>query len=74
MVFQFKLLKSIAREKRINQPFVKEFIQKYHLGTPSTIATALKALLDKELITEENGFYFVQDVFLASWLNVTFPD
>jgi len=72
--FQFQLLKSIAKEIRVKQPYVKEFMQKYNLGTPSTVATALKALLDKELITEENGAYFVQDVFLASWLDNTFPD
>ena len=45
--FQFILLKSIAKEKRINQPYVKEFLRKYNLGTPSTVATALKALLKK---------------------------
>ena len=72
--FQFKLLKSIAKEKRINQPYVKEFLRKYNLGTPSTIATALKALLEKELVTEENGTYFVQDIFLSSWLDINFPD
>ena len=72
--FQFKLLKSIAKEKRINQPYVKEFLRKYNLGTPSTIATALKALLEKELVTDENGTYFVQDIFLSSWLDINFPD
>lgn len=72
--FQFILLKSIAKEKRINQPYVKEFLRKYNLGTPSTVATALKALLEKELVTEENGTYFVQDIFLSSWLDTNFPD
>lgn len=72
--FQFKLLKSIAKEKRIKQPYVKEFLKKYNLGTPSTVATALKALLVKELVTEEYGTYFVQDVFLSSWLDSNFPD
>jgi hypothetical protein len=72
--FQFKLLKSIAKEKQLKQPYVKEFLREYNLGTPSTVATALKALLEKELVAEENGVYFVQDVFLSAWLDYNFSD
>jgi len=72
--FQFKLLKSIAKEKQVNQPYEKEFIRKHNLGTPSTVNAAIKALSEKELIAEESGSYFVQDVFLSSWLDNNFPD
>ncbi len=64
---QYELLSAIARNKGIDQPTSKEFIHHYNLGTPSTISTALKTLLAKEIIYKESETYKVYDVFLAIW-------
>lgn len=65
---QFILLKAIAKEGSVYQPTSKDFILKYNLTSASTIQTALQALLDKELIYEEQGKYALNDVFLSRWL------
>ncbi|RLD55881.1 MAG: ATP-binding protein [Bacteroidetes bacterium] len=64
---QFALLKSIALEKYVKQPTSKDFINKYNLGTTSTISSAIKTLVDKELIYYEDNVYKLYDVFLQKW-------
>lgn len=66
--YQWKVLAAIAGEGNAKLVTSKEFISKYNLGTPSSIHTAVKALLDKEMIYKENDEYFVYDVFLERWL------
>jgi hypothetical protein len=66
--YQWKVLAAIAGEGNAKLITSKEFISKYNLGTPSSIHTAVKALLDKEMIYKENDEYFVYDVFLERWL------
>jgi AAA+ ATPase superfamily predicted ATPase len=65
---QFNLLTAIAKEKKVNMPTSKAFIQKYKLGASSSINTALKALVNKEMIFKEKGYYQVYDVFFSKWL------
>ena len=65
---QFKLMQSIAKQKVVSQPTSKEFINKYNLGTTSTISSAIKVLVDKELVYKENNEYKVYDVYLSKWL------
>ena len=47
-------------------------VQKYALGSPASSKRAYDALLEKEMIYEENdrqGSYFsVYDLFLSRWL------
>jgi AAA+ ATPase superfamily predicted ATPase len=64
---QYNLLKSIALEKHVEQPTSQKFINKYNLGTTSTISSAIKILLSKELIYQENNVYKLYDVFLQKW-------
>lgn len=65
---QFKLLQAIALEGKVVQITSKEFIQNHKLGAASSVKTALKALIAKEIIAEENNNYQVYDVFFAQWL------
>jgi AAA+ ATPase superfamily predicted ATPase len=65
---QWSLLQGIAREKGAKQVMGAEFIRKNELGTPSSVQTALQALQDKEMIFEEEGRWWVYDVFLSRWL------
>ena len=49
---QWKILVAIAKEGFIQKPQSREFIEKYSLSVPSSMARAVKALLDKGLIIE----------------------
>lgn len=51
-VLQWKTLTAIAREGFIKAPQSRNFAQKYHLSSPSSMARAIKALLDKGLIID----------------------
>ncbi len=66
--FQFQLLKAIAHEGGVSQPNASGFIFKYHLKQNSSVNRALSALIGKEMIYEENGIYYVYDVFFSKWL------
>lgn len=73
---QWQLLIAIAKEGKVYQPQSKDFIQKYKIGTPSNSKRALDALLEKEMIYQEedlhSSWYAVYDVFLSRWLELTF--
>jgi len=64
---QWKVLKAIAAEERVEQPNAKAFIQKYKLGAASSVNTALKMLLKTELVIQEDDAYLLQDVLLMRW-------
>jgi len=65
---QRNVFRAIAQEGTAQAVLSGAFINKYHLLSPSSVASALKALLDKDLITQENGAYMVYDQFFALWL------
>ena len=44
------------------------FIRKYRLWSPSSVMSAAKALLEKDLITQEHSAYSIYDQFFALWL------
>ncbi len=67
---QFSLLKAIGKENGIDKPSSKDFIQKHKLGTTSTINSAIKSLLSKDLIFKEGDKYLVYDVFFSLWLKL----
>jgi len=67
---QWKLLKAIAKEDSVKHITAKEFMHKYNLGTPSSINSSLKVLIDKEMVYKENEKYQVTDLFLSRWLNL----
>ena len=66
--YQWKVLTAVAAEGNANLITSKDFIAKHNLGTPSSVHTAVKALLSKEMIYKEQDDYFVYDVFLERWL------
>ena len=41
---------------------------KYHLGAPRTVRSAVKSLVDKELLLDQNDSYEVYDRFFGIWL------
>jgi len=65
---QWKVIHAIAKEQKVKSPQSQEFIQKYNLGAASSVRVALNMLMDKELVVQENGVYFVHDLLFSRWL------
>jgi len=68
--FQWLLLKAIAKEDGVLKITAKEFIYEHRLGAATSVKSAAKALIEKELIYFEGGKYAVYDVFFSKWLKV----
>jgi AAA+ ATPase superfamily predicted ATPase len=66
--YQFLLLKAIAREGGVSRPNASDFIATYDLKQGSSVTRALAALVEREMVYEENGVYRVYDVFFSKWL------
>lgn len=65
---QFKILQAIAKESGIDKPTSSYFLNKYSLGSASTVASALEVLENKEALYKELGKYYVSDVLYSEWL------
>ncbi|MDR2836310.1 MAG: ATP-binding protein [Bacteroidales bacterium] len=66
---QLNLLRAIANEKKISEPTESKFMLKYSLTAPSSVKTALKSLIEKNLIIkDDNNYYYVYDKFFSFWL------
>ena len=66
---QLRLLKAIAVEKKVSEPFEANFMKRHNLTAPSSVRLALKSLADKMLILkDDDGSYFVYDRFFSLWL------
>ena len=62
------LLLAIAKEQMVSSPLSQQFILTHHLPATSSVKTALKALVDKQLISKTPKGFFVSDRFFAKWL------
>lgn len=69
---QWNLLKAISLEDGIEQISAQTFIKKHNLSSPSSITLALKALLQKELVTFIDEKYQLENVFLQRWIEREF--
>ena len=65
---QAKLLRAIAREGSVQQALSQHFISQYGLGATSTVRSAVKTLVEKELVLDIQGAYQVYDRFFSLWL------
>lgn len=66
---QKELLIAIAREGVAKKITSVEFIRRYSLASASAVQTALKALLNSDLVIKSEEGYLVEDRFLRPWLN-----
>ena len=66
---QKALLLAIAHSDRDIRPTSGDFIKKYHLTSASAVQRSLSALQDKDIVTSNNGKYYIYDYFLHLWLN-----
>ena len=65
---QQMLLLAIASESLVSPPLSQQFISTHHLPATSSVKTALKALVDKQLVSKTPKGYLVSDRFFAKWL------
>jgi hypothetical protein len=69
---QWNLLKAIALEGKVYQPYSAEFIRKHHLGTPATVKRGIESLSEKEMILHETSHekpgFEIADKFFQHWL------
>ena len=66
---QKALLLALSHAGKDVQPTSGEFIKKYHLTSASAVQRSLSALQEKDIITNNNGQYYIYDYFLFYWLN-----
>ena len=66
---QARLLKAIAKEGTVQQALSSSFISKHQLGATSTVRSAIRSLVEKELVLDCQGDYQVYDRFFSLWLN-----
>ena len=65
---QRSTLKAIAAEGKAKQTQSVAFIKKYGLTSASSVQSAIRQLMDKDLVTTEKGSYRVDDRFFGFWL------
>ncbi len=66
---QKSLLTALARSDKDVKPTSEEFIRKHRLTTASSVQRSLIALQDKDIVTNENGRYYIYDYLLSDWLS-----
>lgn len=71
-VRQKELLLSIAKEGYAKQITSSDFIRKHGLKSASSVQSAVKKLIEMNLVTKIEGTYSLSDKFLRIWLNKTY--
>ena len=69
---QKEILIAISKEGKASGVTSSDFIRKYKLHTPSSVQSALKYLLEKDLVTQQNTVYQVYDRFFGIWIKQSF--
>ena len=65
---QWKILMAVAREGSVQKIQSKEWLMQHKLGTPSSVAAAVKLLCDRELLVKEPGAYRLMNPYMEYWL------
>jgi hypothetical protein len=65
---QYELLRAVAREGTVKSVLSGSFILAHNLGTPSTVRTSLRSMIEKDMIRRFPEGYLVDDVFFSRWL------
>lgn len=65
---QRELLLAINRERKATAITGGKFVKRHALQSPSTVQTAIKALIDRQIVTSDKGVYEVYDKFFSIWL------
>lgn len=65
---QWDVMLAIAKEEPVNNPQSQDFIKRNGLGATSSVSSALKMLVQKEIIIKDIDGYKIHDVILTRWL------
>lgn len=65
---QKELLYAIAADKKVYRVTSSDFVKRHHLKSASAVQSAVRKLLDFDLITEQGKSYSVSDPLLRIWL------
>lgn len=69
---QKELLYAIAKEIEVQQINSSRFIKRHNLSSASSVQSAIKKLLEKEIVTEINKTFSVTDKLFALWINTIY--
>lgn len=69
---QKEVLIAIGKEQKATGVTSVKFIKKYKLNTPSSVQAALKGLLEKNLVAQEQNQYEISDKLLGVWLKTNY--
>ena len=69
---QKELLYAIAKVDEAENVTSAKFIKRYSLTSASSVQSATKKLLEKDIITEINKVYSVTDKFFGMWINTIY--
>ncbi|MCQ2304408.1 MAG: ATPase [Bacteroidales bacterium] len=67
---QGQVLKAISVDGNAKQVMSGDFAKRHGLVSASSVSSAVKALLDKDLITNDKGVYQVYDRFFDIWIRM----
>ena len=59
---------AIASDGKAVEVMSSSFVKRHSLVSASSVSSAIKGLLDKDFITNDNGVYSVYDKFFRIWL------
>ena len=65
---QRDLLVAIGREGKASHITGASFVKRHHLSSASSVQKAALLLVEKQLLTHQQGVYEVYDKFMAEWL------
>jgi len=65
---QKRFLKGLALESKGVKTFSSEFFLKYGLRSASNVQRAAEALLERDIIDRENGYFVIIDRFFKIWI------
>jgi len=69
---QRELLFAIGKEGKAYEITSAEFINKHGLYSPSSVQSAIRQLLEKELVSKEGNAYHIYDRFFGLWIANTY--
>ena len=65
---QRRLLMAICLRNEEDKIYSVEFIDKYNLGSGSTVQRGIKSLINKSILDKEEEKIFINDIFFKRWL------
>jgi DNA-binding MarR family transcriptional regulator len=69
---QRELLFAIGKEGKAREITSAAFIQRHGLYSSSSVQSAIRQLLDKEMVTKEENMYHIYDRFFGLWIAKTY--